>query len=232
MPRPLTGLLAVVVVLALGGTGCAGPNSVSTPTARAEQSPLDPVPDEDQGDQLVVLFGDSLTELAVDDLRARFAADPDRRLSAHWYGGTEVDTQAWLDLYPHVGQGAEVLLALGINDLFSGSVADATADVTRVVDELTEVGAARVVMTTVNRNDVGTAPALDGDWADEVAAYNEWLVAAGADDDRFPTLEVTRWDETTVGHTDWLQPDGVHLTPMGGAAYAEQLFGAVVRPAP
>src|SRR5918997_1639644 len=102
MPRPLTGLLAVVVVLALGGTACAGPNSVSTATARAEQTPLDPVPQNDDGDQLVVLFGDSLAEQAVDDLRARFAAEPDRRLSAHWYGGTEVDTQAWLELYPHV----------------------------------------------------------------------------------------------------------------------------------
>jgi lysophospholipase L1-like esterase len=228
MPRPLPGLLAVAIVVALGGTGCAGPNSVSSSSALAEQSPLDPVPTEDDGDQLVVLFGDSLTELAVDHLRLRFAADPDRRLSAHWYGGTEVDTAAWVDLYPYVGEGSVVLLALGINDLFTGPVTAATDDVAAAVDDLTEAGAARVVMTTVNRNDVGTAPALTGDWADKVADYNEWLVAAGEDDVRFPTLEVARWDEDSVGHADWLQPDGVHHTPTGGAAYAELLFGAVV----
>ena len=227
MPRPLTGLLAVAVVVALGGTGCSGPSSVSSSSALAEQSALDPVPTEDDGDQLVVLFGDSLTELAVDHLRLRFAADPDRRLSAHWYGGTEVDTQAWLDLYPYVGEGAEVLLALGINDLFSAPVADAADDVARAVDQLTDAGAARVVMTTVNPNDVGTAEALDGGWAAKVGDYNAWLIAAGEDDDRFPTLEVARWDEVAAGHADWLQPDGVHLTPAGGDAYAELLYEAV-----
>lgn len=194
----------------------------------AEQSRLDPVPTEDDGDQLVVLFGDSLTELAVDHLRLRFAADPDRRLSAHWYGGTEVDTEAWVELYPHVGEGSEVLLALGINDIFSGPVGAATDDVAAAVDDLTEAGAARVVMVTINRNDVGTAPALGDGWADKVAAYNEWLVAAGEDDERFPTLEVARWDEDSVGHADWLQPDGVHLTPTGGAAYAETLLDTLV----
>lgn len=228
MPRPLTGLLAVAVALVLAGTGCAGPSSVSSSSALAEQSPLDPVPREDHGDQLVVLFGDSLTEPAVDHLRLRFAADPDRRLSAHWYGGTEVDTAAWVELYPHVGEGSEVLLALGINDLFSSPVADATADVAVAVDDLTEAGAARVVMTTVNRNDVGTADALDDGWADKVDDYNRWLVAAGEDDERFPALEVARWDEDSAGHADWLQPDGVHLTPTGGAAYAGLLFDAVV----
>jgi lysophospholipase L1-like esterase len=224
MPRPLTGLLAAAVALALCGAAYAVQSGVVDPLATTEQPPLDPVPDDDAGDQLVVLFGDSLTEPAADRLRAHFADDPDRRLSLHWYGGTEVDTDAWTELYPHVGEGSEVLLALGINDIFDSPVADATADVTAAVDALTEAGASRVVMTTVNRNTVGSAPALGPGWAGKVAGFNGWLVAAGADDERFPTLEVGRWDEVSLGHADWLLPDGVHLTPAGGTAYADHLY--------
>ena len=160
MPRPLTGLLVAVVFCALVGAAYAVQN-VALGRPAAEQSPLDPVPDADDGEQLVVLFGDSLLEAAVDQLRVRFAADPDRRLSAHWYGGTEVDTTAWLELYPHVGEGTEVLLALGVNDVFNGSVADATGDVARVLDALTEAGASRVIMPTITLNRLTTATTLD-----------------------------------------------------------------------
>ncbi|HEY8544611.1 MAG TPA: GDSL-type esterase/lipase family protein [Acidimicrobiales bacterium] len=229
MPRPLTGLLVAVVFCALVGAAYAVQN-VALGRPAAEQSPLDPVPDADDGEQLVVLFGDSLLEAAVDQLRVRFAADPDRRLSAHWYGGTEVDTTAWLELYPHVGEGTEVLLALGVNDVFNGSVADATGDVARVLDALTEAGASRVIMPTITLNRLTTATTLDDRWYSKVAEYNTWLIAAGEDEERFPTLQVLRWDEISAGHPEWLQHDGVHLTLEGGAAYADALFDAVATP--
>ena len=217
-------LLAAVVLVLCGAAFAVQTGAVDTATPVPEQSPLDPVPKEDTGEQLVVLFGDSLAELAAPELRAAFAADPDRRLSVHYYGGTELDTETWLDLYPHVRDGTVVLLFLGINDLFQGTPDEATADAAAAIDTLTEAGASRVVMTTVNS--YSTPAYLGADWPDKVRRYNDWLLVADADAQRFPTLDVQRWDQVSQGHGEWLQSDGVHLTSSGATAYAEHMHGA------
>ena len=194
------------------------------PSSTAIDPALDRVPDNDQGDQLVVLFGDSLTELAVADVRARFVADPERRLSAHYYGGTGFDTEAWLEKYPHVGEGSIVLVFLGINDVFDGTVAEAEQNATGAIDTLTAAGADRVVVGTINTD--GHAPQLGSDWGQRTQAFNEWLREADADEFRYPALELAPWDLVSAGHGDWLKPDGVHLTVPGAAAYAEMIHDA------
>ena len=198
----------------------------STPTA--VDPALASVPANDQGDQLVVLFGDSLTELAVADVRTRFVADPELRLSAHYYGGTELDTEAWTELYPHVGAGSVVLLFLGINDVFDGTPAEAERDAATAIDLASAAGARRVVVGTVNTD--GRSPQLGDDWAARTRELNRWLREADADELRFPTLEVAPWDLVSSGHPEWLNPDGIHLTVAGAAAYAEMIHDAAQEP--
>lgn len=230
MPRPLTGLLVSAFAFVLCGaayavqTGAVPNDQRQSSDPPAEQALIDPVPNDDDGDQLVVLFGDSLTELAIEDARSQFADDPALRLSAHAYGGTELDTEAWVDRYPNVGDGSVVLLFLGINDLFAGSVDQTRRDATEAIDALTAAGAERVVMTTINST--GSPTELGPDWLDKVREMNGWLVEADRNDQRFPTLEVARWDVVSQGRTDWLRPDGVHFTEAGAAAYADHIHEA------
>lgn len=199
----------------------------STPTA--VDPALASVPANDQGDQLVVLFGDSLTQLAVADVRTRFVADPDLRLSAHYYGGTELDTEAWTELYPHVGEGSVVLLFLGINDVFDDdSPAEIERDAAAAIDLATAAGARRVVVGTVNTD--GRGLLLGDDWTARTRELNRWLREADADGLRFPTLEVASWDLVSSSHPEWLESDGIHLTVAGAAAYAELIHDAAREP--
>jgi hypothetical protein len=177
---------------------------------------LPPVPPGDHGDQLVVLFGDSLSFLAAPQTEALFRDDPDLRLSASYYGGTELDTQAWVEGYPQVGPGSVVLVMLGINDLFSTTVPEAVADATAAIGALRAAGADRVVLVTVNST--GWTPGLGPEWLPKVTAYNDWLRQTAADD---PIVEVADWDAASRGRRDWLEADQVHLNAAGQVAYAQ-----------
>lgn len=176
---------------------------------------LPPVPPGDHGDRLVVLFGDSLSFLAAPQTEALFRADPDLRLSASYYGGTELDTPAWVEGYPQVGPGSVALVMLGINDLFTSTAPAAIVDATAAIDALRAAGAGRVVLVTVSST--GWTPGLGPEWPPKVAAYNDWLRKAAADD---PILEVADWDAVSRGHRDWLEADQVHINAAGQVAYA------------
>jgi len=177
---------------------------------------LPPVPPGDHGDQLVVLIGDSLSFLAAPQTEALFRNDPDLRLSASYYGGTELDTQAWVEGYADVDPGSVVLLMLGINDLFNSTASDAATDAQAAIDAVKAAGAARVVLVTVNST--GSTPGLGPSWLPKVRAYNDWLRRAAAGD---PVLEVADWDVVSRGHVDWLEADQVHLNAAGQLAYAQ-----------
>jgi lysophospholipase L1-like esterase len=179
---------------------------------------------DDRGEQLVVLFGDSLTVLSAPRTLQLFADDPDLQLSASYFGGTTFDTAAWVEGYTQVPEGSVVMLMLGINDLIGGSEPAVAAHAAAAVDSATAAGARRVILATVGTT--GWTPTLGYGWGDKVNTYNDWLRKAAADDTRFPTLEVADWDRLSWGHTDYLQPDAIHLTPSGQAAYAALIHDA------
>jgi lysophospholipase L1-like esterase len=171
----------------------------------------------------VVVFGDSLTELAASRTVPLFADDPQLRLSISYFGGTQLDT--WSPAYAMVPEGSVVLVMLGVNDLHtSPSAVAAIGRATEAVDIATVRGARRVVLVTVNGT--GSTPALGSHWHDKVTTYNDWLRRAARDDRRFPTLAVADWDRVSRGHTEYLQADAVHLTPAGQAAYAQLIHDA------
>jgi len=64
---------------------------------------------------------------------------------------------------------------------------------------------------------------------------NDTIVAAAK---RNPLLTVVDWNAATKDHDDWLQPDGIHLTPEGARGMATVVndalveIGAATRPAP
>jgi hypothetical protein len=174
-----------------------------------------PVPPDDHGDQLVVLFGDSLSFLALPDTEALFRADPDLRLAASSYGGTELDTPTWVEGYADVDPGSVVLVMLGINDLYNTSLPEAIADARSTIDALESRDAARVVLVTVNST--GWTPGLGPDWRDDVRGYNDWLRLTAAAD---PVLDVADWDLVSRGHLDWLEADQIHINAVGQQAYA------------
>jgi hypothetical protein len=178
----------------------------------------------DTGDRLVVLFGDSFSESALPHCLARFQDDPDMRLSPNVFGGTTLDTQTWVEGYPGVGEGSVVLLFLGTNDISTDTTAGAEADARAALDALTDAGAERVVMTTINTT--GRPQGQDASWTERARDFNDWLREADTDPVAYPTLQVVDWDDVARGRTDWLGPDGVHLDTAGQAAYAEMTYAA------
>jgi hypothetical protein len=58
------------------------------------------------------------------------------------------------------------------------------------------------------------------------ANMNEMIVAAAR---RFPQMSVLDWNAESKGHDDWLQPDGIHLTPEGARGMAAMVNNALVQ---
>jgi hypothetical protein len=179
---------------------------------------------DDGGDRLVVLFGDSFSESAMPGTFDRFMADPRLRLSPNVYGGTTLDTRTWRDGYPGVGDGSIVLLFLGTNDISTDTIATAEDDAREAIDAVTDAGAERVVVTTINTT--GRPPGHGASWTDRARAFNDWLRQADRDPLEYPALQVVDWEDMSWGRTDWLASDGIHLNPAGQAAYAEMTHAA------
>jgi hypothetical protein len=57
-------------------------------------------------------------------------------------------------------------------------------------------------------------------------SMNEAIVAAAR---RFPQMTVLDWNALAKGHDDWVQPDGIHLTPQGAQAMATMVNDALVQ---
>jgi hypothetical protein len=58
------------------------------------------------------------------------------------------------------------------------------------------------------------------------ANMNEAIVAASR---RFPQMTVVDWNAESKDHADWLQPDGIHLTPEGARSMATMVNNALVQ---
>ena len=57
------------------------------------------------------------------------------------------------------------------------------------------------------------------------ASMNEAIQVAAK---RFPQLTVLDWNAVSRSHADWLQPDGIHLTPEGARGMASMVNDALV----
>lgn len=224
-PIPGAALIELRALDAAGasGDGAGAGGSAASRSDRPDRDvpapSLAPVADDDDDGRLVVLFGDSFSEGAAPEVADLFAGDPDVRLSANQYGGTELDTPIWAERYRDVGDGAIVLLLLGTNDISTDTVAGAQADAVAAIDALTEAGADRVVVATVTTT--GRPPDQGAAWTARAMAFNDWLRMADANPYRYPTLQVVDWDDVSRGHTEWLGFDGIHHSPRGSTAYAE-----------
>jgi lysophospholipase L1-like esterase len=207
-----------------GGAGGSAASRSDRPDRDVPAPSLAPVADGDEDGELVVLFGDSLSESAAAQAADLFADDPDVRLSANQYGGTQLDTPIWVEGYEHVGEGAVVLLLLGTNDISTDSIAGAEGDAVAAIDALTDAGADRVVVATVSTT--GRPPDQSPAWTSRARAFNDWLRMADTNPYRYPTLQVVDWDDISRGRTEWLAFDGIHHSPAGSTAYAEMAHRA------
>lgn len=221
MSRQLIGLVASSLAL----TACSGYNAQPVRAGRdLPPAVLYEPAANDHGDQLVVQFGDSLSQLSATQTLDLFVADADLRLSAQFYGGTEFDTAAWREGYPQVAEGAIVLLFLGTNDVVSDPLSKIEDDAAAAIDAVTASGASRVVLATVNTT--GNPTDLGPDWSGRVERFNDMLREVDRDTDRYPAVDVVDWDQISKGHAEWLEADGVHLTEAGQVAYAQMTLDA------
>ncbi|HEY8524360.1 MAG TPA: GDSL-type esterase/lipase family protein [Acidimicrobiales bacterium] len=222
----LPALLLAAVAVVLGAAAVAAHSGESAgPVAVPDPGPgLAPPAPDDEGDHLVVLFGDSFSERAGPAIRERFRADPDLRLSVNAFGGTELDTPSWVRGYPNVPPGSTVLILLGTNDVSTDSPAEVEADARAAIDAASDAGAARVVMATVNTT--GRPPDQGPEWTDRARAFNDWLRRADADPQRYPRLAVVDWDARSRDRPEWLAFDGIHHSPAGQEAYAAMAHAA------
>ena len=207
-----------------GGAGSSAASRSDRPDRDVPAPSLAPVADGDEDGRLVVLFGDSFSEAAAREAADLFADDPDVRLSANQYGGTQLDTPIWAERYEDVGDDAIVLLLLGTNDISTDTVARAQADAAAAIDALTEAGAARVVVATVTTT--GRPPDQGAAWTARARAFNDWLRMADTNPYRYPALQVVDWDAISRGRTTWLGFDGIHHSPAGSTAYAAMTHSA------
>lgn len=204
---------------------------------------LQPPADGDVGAGLVVQFGDSLATMSGPDSVELYLADPLWRASFNQTGGTQLDTSAWVDGYPHSGDavqggqpGATVVLALGTNDIgcvveydaslcgSTDTLASVKGDFRAAVAAATNSGAGRVV--AVNVSEESAAVYHGGSRLAITQAWNAWLLQADASTHPdYRLLDVVDWSSETEGHAgDWYAGDQIHHNEAGQAAYAGFLF--------
>ncbi|HEX7165652.1 MAG TPA: putative Ig domain-containing protein [Acidimicrobiales bacterium] len=105
--------------------------------------------------------------------------------------------------------GRVVVVAVGYND-YETTYADNIEETLRV---LGKAGVERVLWTTLR--------AERQSWA----RMNEMIVTAAK---KHPELAVLDWNARARIHPDWLQPDGIHLTPAGAQGMATMINEALV----
>lgn len=193
--------------------------------ASAACEPIADSPSGDTGEVLAVQFGDSLSRMSENPLVALYVNDPVWRVSLNHQGGTEFDTNTWVNRYPSVPAGATVVLALGTNDLSNDSLSDAKADARAAIAAVSDAGAVRVVVPTVNETsayEFGGQARLD-----KTQAWNAWLwQAENSLHVDYRALDVVDWAAVSAGRTDWLAADRLHHNVAGEQAYAEFLYGS------
>jgi Putative Ig domain len=99
------------------------------------------------------------------------------------------------------GLGPVVVVIVGYNDYESGYGENIAA----ALDVFRKAGVERVLWATLRAG------------RESYANMNEAILAASR---RFPQLTVVDWNARVTGHADWLQPDGIHLTPEGARGMA------------
>ena len=105
--------------------------------------------------------------------------------------------------------GRVVVVAVGYND-YETTFADNIEEALRV---LGKAGVERVLWTTLR--------AERQSWV----RMNEMIVAAAK---KHPEMTVLDWNTRARGNPDWLQPDGIHLTPSGAQGMATMINDALV----
>ena len=190
----------------------------------ADGKPVATPPPADVGPDMTVYFGDSLCWDATDELTVLYVADPGRRASINCFGGTQLDTPAWVEKYGFVDDlpsqpGAVVVIALGTNDIGL----DANLDITKLqlVDAVTRATNAQASVVVVPNL---STTALTGPRLAKTQQWNTWLWQAD-DHPGLPTLRVTDFQSCSAGHLDWFKPgDAIHHSLAGQAAYAQFLY--------
>lgn len=155
---------------------------------------------QQRGSGQTVVFGDSLTWAAADDLRAIDRtpvvwAAPGFSLPA-W----EPLVLAAADQRPRV-----VVLALGGNDSLAP---DPSATWDRVLDRLAGRGVCTVVVD--QRSVLERQRRFDGQLQRVLVEH--------------PEVRRLPWGATAAAHPEWIGPDGIHHTPRGEAAYGFALW--------
>ena len=102
-----------------------------------------------------------------------------------------------------------VVVALGTNDGFFGAP-DPGRSAARVLDALAEAGCVRWI---------GVATVID-----EPALVNVPIAEAVAEHDN---AEFVDWTDAAAEHPEWFQPDGIHHSEPGRAAFADVVADAV-----
>jgi Putative Ig domain len=113
--------------------------------------------------------------------------------------------------------GPVVVVIVGYNDYESRYAENIEA----ALDAFRKAGVERVLWATLHAG------------RQSYVSMNDAIVAAAK---RFPQLTVVDWDGLANTHRDWLQPDGIHLTPEGARGMAsmvnDTLVGLGIAPKP
>ena len=115
----------------------------------------------------------------------------------------------------------------------------------------TITGAEDILKDLINKGLLGNIVVLNlannGDYSDyknkelmEILGDRKiyWMNAVGADDPQFnsrfqtfatnyPNIHVIEWDVISKNHPEYFYPDGIHLKPEGGSAYANAIYEAI-----
>lgn len=204
---------------------------------------LQPPAEGDEGPELAVVFGDSLATMSRPEKQNLYIEDPLWRASFNVTGGTQLDTPAWVEGYPQVGdlaQGGQplstVILALGTNDIGctvdpapecgpADTLGSVKQDLRDAVVAASQAGAVRVVIPNVNTY---SASIFHGGIRLPVTEeWNAWLLQAEASvHPDWAPLDVVDWDVVANTHPEWIGPDQIHHTVEGQTAYARFLYEA------
>ena len=106
--------------------------------------------------------------------------------------------------------GPVVVVVVGYNDYeanYAGNIDDAMA-------VFRKAGVQRVLWATLRAG------------RQSYADMNDMILAAAK---KYPEITVLDWDALSKDEPDWLQPDGIHLTPSGAEAMAAMIEDALVR---
>lgn len=105
--------------------------------------------------------------------------------------------------------GRVVVVIVGYND-YESTYAD---NIEKALATFRKAGVERVLWATLRAE------------RQSYVSMNETIQAAAR---RFPQLSVLDWNDVSRSHADWLQPDGIHLTPEGARGMASMVNGALV----